>query len=308
VRRRSPLFAAAFLAAASLRADGETVYPSAAVSSRWLNAPANARVAALAGAFAARGADPAALEVNPAGMAGMRGWQACLTHNLWVGGLSVDRAVGAMHLGSLGSAALSFDYLNLGDADAYTLDVQGRPVSQGSVHSKAWAAGAGWAIDFGSLNLGVELRGLGEDIAGDGGGSLQADLGGRWVFHSGLRAGLAAKSLGLDGSLRPLNLRGGLGYTLPLGKGALALDLNGDYQPGDAEPPLIRLGAEWATFSRLILRAGYAAGNDRAPAGPACGAGFPFGPIELDYAFYGAGGLGWTHLVSLRILGGEAGL
>ena len=304
MRILAALFAAAATAAVIAHADGETVYPSAAVSSRWLNAPANARVAALAGAFAARGADPAALEVNPAGMAGMRGWQACLTHNLWVGGLSVDRAVAAMHLGSLGSAAVSFDYLNLGDADAYTIDAQGRPVSQGSVHSNAWAAGAGWAIDFGSLNLGVELRGLGEDIAGQGSGSLQADLGGRWVFHSGLRIGLAAKSLGLDGSLRPLTAKGGLGYTFSIGRGALALDVNADYQPADAEPPLIRLGAEWATFSRLVLRAGYVAGNAQAPTGPTCGAGFPFGPVELDYAFYDAGGLGFTHLVSLRILGG----
>jgi hypothetical protein len=58
-----------------LLAAQEELYPSAAVGSRWLNVPGNARVAALAGAFVARGAEPGALESNrfagrPTGLAG----------------------------------------------------------------------------------------------------------------------------------------------------------------------------------------------------------------------------------------------
>jgi hypothetical protein len=305
------LFLILFLLSPALSRSGdETVYASAAVASRWLSVPGSARSAALAGAFVARGADPAALEFNPAGLAGMKGWQALATHNAWVGGMSVDRLTGAMNLGCYGTGALSFDSLDLGRAERYTLDASGQPQRQGLVSSNSWAVGAAWAADLGALSLGAALKGLGENVASNSNAGFQGDLGLRYNFDNSLRLGVSAKNLGLDttNALRPIGLRAGLGRTqLAYGR-ALALDVAGDWQPYDSEPPLFRAGAEWAAFRSLVFRAGYALGNEREPTGPSFGLGWIRNYLEIDYALSGAGELGWTHLFSLKVLGGGGAL
>src|SRR5437762_189588 len=73
----------------------EDVYASGQVGSRWLNVPASARVASLAGAFVAHGNELGAMEINPAGLAGVENWQLSFTHNAWVEGMSVERAAAA---------------------------------------------------------------------------------------------------------------------------------------------------------------------------------------------------------------------
>jgi hypothetical protein len=282
----------------------ETVYRSASVASRWLSVPGSARVAGLAGAFAARGAEPGALESNPSGLAGIRNWQGLLTHNAWIGGMSVDRLVGAMNMGCLGTFGASIDYLNLGSADRYVLGNGGVPEQRGSVSSNSWALGAAWAGDFGALALGLSLRGLSENVASGSSAGFQADLGGRWNFEKGYRAGLSAQNLGLDltNAVRPITLRAGFGHSSrPYGK-ALALDANLDYRPYDDETPLLRAAAEWAAHPSFILRLGYVLGNERQPTGPTLGVGWLQGSFDLDYALYGAGELGLTHLLSLRVL------
>lgn len=300
---RAALAAALMTWAGGLAAE-ETVYRSASVASRWLSVPASARVAGLAGAFAARGSEPGALEANPSGMAGMRGWQALLTHNLWIGGMSVDRLLGAWSLGCLGTVAGTLDLLNLGESERYDLDAAGLPVKQGSFNSNSWALGAAWAGDFGHLALGVSLKGLAENVARGNSAGFQGDLGMRWNFDSGWRAGAAAKNLSLDftNTVRPISLRAGGGYTFRQWEAPLALDLNLDYQPYDDEPPTFRAGIEWAALPKLILRSGYVAGNERAATGPTAGLGLLQGPFELDYALYAAGELGLTHLLTLRVL------
>src|ERR1041385_2718262 len=93
-------------------ASSEVVLDSGSVAQRWLNIPASARVAALAGASVAQEAELGALEANPAGLAGIDSWQLSFTHNSWVHDVSVERAAGALHTDALGTLALSYDYLN----------------------------------------------------------------------------------------------------------------------------------------------------------------------------------------------------
>jgi hypothetical protein len=309
IRRRFTGFAPAvflvlFAAAVPGRAE-ETIYRSASVASRWLSVPGSARVAGLAGAFAARGADPGALEANPAGLAGLRGWQALFTHNAWVGNMSVERLMGAASLGCLGAVAASVDYLNLGEGERYQLDAAGVPEAAGGYSSNSYAVGAAWAADFGHLALGAGLKGLAENVAGGSSAGFQGDLGLRWNFDNAWRLGAAAKNLGLDfsGAVRPISVRAGAGYTFRQWATPLALDGNLDYQPYDDEPPVFRLGAEWALSRMFILRGGYVAGNDRAPTGLTAGLGVLQGPLQVDYALVGAGELGLTHLVTLSVSG-----
>lgn len=299
---RALLIAACF--ATPLAAAEQELYPSAGVGSRWLNVPGNARVAALAGAFAARGAEPGALESNPASLAGLRGWQALFTHNAWIEGMAVERLTGAQHLGCWGTAALQLDYLNLGAVERYSLDASNQPVAQGVSAINSWAVSAAWAGDFGPIALGASLRTLGENLATANQNAFQGDLGARYIHPSGVRAGLAARNLSLDFSpaLRPLSLRGGVGYTVA-GERPLALDLNSDYQTQDGEAPSLRAAAEWAFHPSFLVRGGWIVASERSPHGPTAGLGWVTNWGEVDYALYGAGELGYSHLVTLRVLG-----
>jgi hypothetical protein len=302
--RRILIVVLVLAAGSPLRAADETVYPSAGVGSRWLNVPGSARVAALAGAFVARGAEPGGIESNPAALAGMRGWQADFTHNAWIEGMSVERLQGAMHFGCFGTAALGFDYLNLGSVERFNLDPSNNPVSAGTSNLNSWAVQAAYAYDFGALALGANLRTLGENLATQSSYAFQGDFGLRYTHPSGLRAGLATRNLSLDFSpaVRPLSLSGGLGYTVA-GSRPLALDFNSDYQTQDGESPSFRFAAEWAAASEFLIRGGWVLASENSPHGPTLGLGWisPWG--EIDYALYAAGELGYSNLITLRVLG-----
>ena len=301
---RRTLAALAFLVAPlALPADSQEVYRSASVASRWLNLPASARLAGMGGAYVARGAEPGSLQVNPAGMAGMNGWQALLTHNSWVEGMSLERLAGAMNFPCLGTVGATLDYLDLGLVEKVEIDSAGDPRTTGYAHPSSTALGLAFAVDRGALALGGALKGLFENEVSGWAAGAQLDLGAHFAFDSGARAGASVQNLGLDfgGTLRPTSLRLGGGYTVR-GRLPLALDMDADWQANDAEPPVLRAGAEWAAWKQIILRLGYVAGNDRAPTGPTLGLGWLAGMVELDYAFYAAGELGFSHLVTLRFV------
>jgi hypothetical protein len=133
---------------------------------------------------------------------------------------------------------------------------------------------------------------------------LRGDIGMRYTPQGNWRAGLALQNLSLTGSdtLRPLRLRPGVGYTFRQWQRPLALDLNSDWQVNDKEPMAWKGSLEWAAMRRLILRGGWTLANQRTPHGPSLGAGWIFGIVELDYAYYTAGDLGRSHLVSMRVI------
>ncbi len=292
------------LAPVAGQAYDQEVYRSAAIGTRWLSIPASARVASLAGAYTARGGEPGALESNPAALAGTHNLQAIFTHNSWIQGMQVERLVGAWEVENLGSFAVGVDYLSLGEVERIEISSSGVPVSTGSLHPNAMAFAGSWGKIYGTLALGATLRGISENQISGSDTGFEADLGAHRTLGKNWRVGAALKNLTVDfsGALRPIDLRAGGGYTFH-GKHPLALDLNLDYQPQDREPPDWRIGAEWAATKQVILRGGYVlAGNDRAPGGPTVGLGWLNGFLELDYALYGAGELGFSHLVTLRIL------
>jgi hypothetical protein len=282
----------------------EAVASSAGVGMRWMALPGSARVAGMAGAFVAQGAELGALEINPAGLAGLDKWEVAFTHNAWIEGMSVDRVAGGAHLGTLGTVGASFDYLNLGQIESITLDASGNPINGDNLFPNAMALGLNWAGAYGALGLGLGLKVLQQDLTG---GSIshgfQGDLGGRWIFANGLRLGASAQNLGFDdgGGQRPLRFRTGLGYTL-LGAKPLALELNADIQPNDQSGAVWRAGTEWAVFPSLALRAGYVLGNPDQASGFTAGFGWMAGILDLDYAAYAVGDLGMSHLLSLQLV------
>ena len=300
--KRLALLLAAILATAGLQA-GETLYASSRVESRWLNIPLSGRMAALAGTGAARGQLPGAVEINPASLAGSPGTQYLFTHNAWAQSVSVDRLATTHHLGCYGTLAASLDYLSLGTVEEFQLDASGQPRQVGTLSPSSMALGAAWARDFGRWSMGAALRGLFENEVDEGfRAGLRGSLGMRYLFSRNSRAGLAVQNLNLDfgDTLRPLKIRGGVGYTFGDSR-PLAADLDLEYQVNDQEAPALRAGLEWAMATRWILRGGYTIANERTPSGPSGGIGFIAGRLFIDYAIYGAGDLGLAHLVSMRV-------
>jgi hypothetical protein len=209
-----------------------------------------------------------------------------------------------MHLGRLGSAALTFDYFNMGSIESFTLDAAGNPLPDGILYPSAMALGLAWGGAFGSLGLGAELKGYQEDLTG---GSLEsgalADLGARWILGQGWRLGASIQNLALNasGDLKPARIHGGLAYTLMKGR-PLAAELDGEYQPNDHSAAVVRGGIEWALVPSLALRGGYVLGGPDEASGPTAGLGWFSGSLEVDYALYAVGEVGYNHLLTIQLV------
>lgn len=279
----------------------ETVYAAGHVGTRWLNIPGSARLAGVAGAFVARSNELGALEVNPAGIAGIRRPQGYATHTLGIEGLHADRLAGALGLGDFGTAALSVDYLFLGAVENTSFDPSGNVVVSGTSVDTAYSLTAAWANSQGPLSFGGALRSLNEDLAGVKVAGFSADLGMGIKFFDQWRFGASAQNIGLNSAQSPLPLRFRLGggYTF-LKPQPLSLELNADFSPQDREVPVWRTAAEWAPAAGFLLRGGYILGNGFSPGGPTAGAGWLLGGFELEYAAYVVGEFGITHLFTVR--------
>lgn len=294
---------AALLLAAARLLPGQTTFNSAGVDARWLGVPGSARVAALAGAFAARGGDPGGLDANPASLAGLQGAQGYFTHNAWMDGISLERLAAALPLGRWGAGALQVDYFNFGILERYGLDASGQALPQGSASLYGWGLGGSWARDFGDLALGGTLRWSRQQLVTAGSAHLDADLGARYAL-GGWRTGLSLRNLSADlgSAVRPMSWQGGLGYTfawdLPL-----ALDANMDFKPNDAAGPGWRLAGEWTGPGKLALRGGWLLADGRLAPGPSLGLGWSAEFLALDYAYCASGDLSASHLLTLRFTG-----
>jgi hypothetical protein len=280
----------------------EDIFNSAAVGSRWLDIPASARSAALAGAFTARAAELGGMDVNPSAISGIQGMQAFFTHTIWVQGSSFERLAGAVGLGALGTAGLSVDYFNFGSVEGIGVDSSGAPVTTATFTPLSLGLGAGWARQFGIFAAGGAVRGVWEALDGSTARlGLQGAVGGRIALAPQLNAGASVENISLDtsGDLKPTKARLGLDYKLPWGYG-VSLDLDAQFQPYDQSGVTWAGSAEWAAARNLLLRGGYLVGTDTSPGGPTGGLGWLAGPFQFDYAAYGVGGLGLSHLITLR--------
>jgi hypothetical protein len=279
----------------------ETVFAAGAVGSRWLNIPGSARLAGVAGAFVARTTELGALEVNPAGIAGISRLQGYATHTLGIEGLHADRLAGAFGLGDFGTGAVTVDYLYLGEVENTALDSGGNVVVSGTSQDTALSLAAAWAGVLGPVAFGGALHSLNENLAGVPVAGVATDFGLDLKFLDRWRLGASAQNIGIssDRGLLPLRFRLGGGYTFgePY---PVSLELNSDFSPNDQEPPVWRAAAEWAPASRFLLRGGYILGNGFSPGGPCGGAGWLFGGFEIEYAAYAVGDLGISHVFTLR--------
>ena len=302
----TPVLALAALWAAGLPA-AQTDTDLGSQAAPFLTWPADARTAAMGQAGVASADDVNADDLNPAGLAEVGGEQFSLNEALLFQGTSLENAAAA--IGVFPGAALGLDvtYLNTGTVDASTYNpATGGIVASGSFNPYYYSVGLSYAQDlFSSLNLGVSLKSVGEDIDNATASTVAFDLGGQYDLADltsleGLRLGSSVQNFGpqLAGADLPTIWRTGLSYQFPFFDLRNTLLLNGDFQvPVLAAwgQTTFSAGAELRYGRFLSLRVGYQTGDYGGVTGLTgitAGAGFGMNWWQVDYAWVPEGDLG----------------
>lgn len=273
----------------------------------FLEVPVGARDIALGGATGSLPGDLAGLFRNPALLAGDSGHRIHLGHQEWFQGLQHESAVLGFALpGNLGRAALHARYLHLEPLPVYDAGME----LAGEVDVYDLAYGFSWARRFHRrFDLGLNLHGIRQYLAGDEGKGWAGDL------------GLGFVGAGFYWSAAMRNLAGGVDFDTE------RFDLDREFSLGAAryfplmgtvvsveyrQPRLwgssFRGGAEYMLSERLVLRAGYShtVELDEAAGQPSFGAGLQLGGMGLDYSFRSHDHLGEVHSISIRLLDSRA--
>ena len=281
----------------------------------WLKRPVSARAAAMGDAFGALSDDLSALDFNPAGLYRIEEPQLVLSHDTWFQGLSMERGLAGIPLGS-GGLGLGFDYADFGPIDSFSVGGGGVPVAGGSLSPNAWDGrlGLGFYLSD-NLFLGGSFTYLQQSLTGTTQSTEAGGLGLLVKVFPKLSFGLSADNLG--GKLGGFNLASDLKASLAYQSGvwgkthALNLVVDADYPLDSSRATRVGIGAEYWFKGVLALRAGEQVSDDLAGTGLdgfSLGAGVNLGPFQLDYAFVNNGDLGASHLFSLGLgWEGEAG-
>jgi hypothetical protein len=304
--RLAPALAAAGLLAAALSADQSNT-GLGSQSAPFLTWPADARTASMGQAGVASVADVNAADLNPAGLAGVKGEQFSLNQAFLFQGSDLENAAAAMGVFQQAAVGLNLTYLNVGTVDASTFS-GGVITPAGSFNPYYYSVGLTYAQTLlPGLNLGANLKAVGENIDNAVAGTGALDLGGQYDFGQytdalqGLRLGSSVQNLGpqLAGADLPTTWRTGVSYQLPV------LDLrNSLLMNADAQVPVLAtwgqttfsVGAELRYGRFLSLRAGYQYlpdyGGVTGLTGITAGAGFGMNWWQVDYAWVPEGDLG----------------
>jgi hypothetical protein len=280
-----------------------SLYGPAKTSFATLAVPVGVRAVGMGEAYTAAGADLDALHWNPAGLAGLQGFQAALAHNEWSSdlGLRQEFLAYGQSLSTASAFALSANYFDLGRLEQR--DEAGGLNGESRAFAFTGTAGYGKALlSPGSLSLGAALDFSVESLFGALQSNLGVSLGALYEFQSGLRFGAALRHLGAGagGFVPPASAELGVSSQLLQRRLTLALDLG---VPLNADPAL-RAGAEY-DFGALALRGGWRYAIGASPgdgqSGPTAGLGFKVGFFNLDYAYVPYAGLSNTHRLAATV-------
>jgi outer membrane protein OmpA-like peptidoglycan-associated protein len=272
----------------------------------WLSLPMDARSAGMGNAFGAIADDVSTLDINPAGLPLLSGPQILLMHNQWFQDVAMERGVFGMPLGN-GGLGFSFDYLNYGSIDGYTLNASNLPVASGSVNANGFNGKVGYGFPLAeNFYVGASAGYLTQTLGGTSQGAFNGDAGLLWRnIVPGVSAGLAAQNFGqqLNGYSLGTNVDFSLAYKSPVFNQTHSFNLDVDTNiPTDGASVGWDFGAEYWLAHVLALRAGEQVSNDRIGSGLSglsLGAGLAWGQLEFDYAFSDNGDLGNSNLFSL---------
>jgi hypothetical protein len=284
------------------RASSDDVGTSAA---QVLKLGLGARALALGGAFSGLADDVTAIHWNPAGLAGIQGWELTFMHQSLLRDVSYESAAFAQPLAGVGVLAGDLNYLHMDQLEGR--DQLGEPTSEFGSNDLCLAVGLGFEAGT-NLLLGASVKYLSESIEDYTAHAVAFDLG--WLYKtpwSKLRLGGAAQNLGHEMKFvseafeLPTVLKLGLALTDTLGRGTISAVAD-FYAPSDNGNSL-HAGAEWVYGNLIAARVGYnGSSQSNSDSKLSLGMGLMFARTHtycLDYCFIPTGDLGDSHAISL---------
>lgn len=246
-----------------------------------------ARAAGMGGAYSALSDGSEASYWNPAGMAGMQGYEFSFSHFVWYQDVTLEQGAFAFALNDRATMAASVIYLNYGDINGY--DASNNAI--GDITAYDWAGGLslGYRVtDALSVGLtGKYINQTFDDISGsafavDLGASLQA---GQWTFAA--VAGNLGSEMTFDSESEKLPSSVRFGVAVSDLVSGLRAAVEYDNRLHGAS--VLHNGLEMSFADRYFLRTGYDIdldGEDHSfDGGISLGAGVRVGVAEINYAY-----------------------
>ncbi len=260
---------------------------------------ANARPAAMGGAYAAAANDANALLYNPAGLAGMKQNHATFQHTGHFQGVTQEYGAVALKQG----LGFMFNTVGYGKLQRTTIS-NPRGTGLGDFGIRDWVVSAGYgkSCKDGLLNFGMAGKYINEEIDTFKAQAVALDLGAILDLKSQglpLLMGVAVQNIGTKAKFQssyedlPVNFKAGLAYRF-LNSGLLVLDAN---LPKNGSAT-VHAGGEYVVFEKLALRIGYN-GRNETGSGITVGGGVRINRFSVDYAFVPFGTLGDSHKIGL---------
>lgn len=273
----------------------------------YLKSAEGVRSTAMGGAFGAEGGSAESLWYNPAGLTGLKGAEASLTHQSLENAYDSDHIVMGAFLGWQHSFGLL--YSRKGANDSYR-DMNAN--SAGSFEVSNSVLGLGYAYDLSWLSIGASVKMLSEKVEKLSGSSTAFDVGVQGNFDKEKALyGLSLQNLGSAPSLGgpdlelPTTLRASLGWRV--GDPSQQLLLLGDYRYRlGVQQGAFAFGAEYSEIyeqNSLALRAGWDFGQSALGglSGLSLGAGFSYKFMGIDYSWMPLDVLGNSHRIALTL-------
>ncbi len=246
-----------------------------------------ARAAGMGGAYTALSEGSEASYWNPAGMAGLQGYEVSFSHFAWYQDVTLEQGAFAFALNERTTLAASIIYLNYGDIDGY--DASDNPI--GDITAYDWAGGVslGYQVND-DLSLGATGKYINQKFDDISGSAFAVDLGasyqiGRWTIAA--MAGNLGSAMTFDSEKEdlPSTLRVGVAVTELIGGLRAAVEYDNRFNGAS----VLHNGLEMMFYDRYFLRTGYDVdldGEDHSfDDGMSFGAGVRFGVAEINYAY-----------------------
>lgn len=284
-------------------AHAQTTFGAGASAAPWIKLASSARLAALADAGSAFDGELDAQNLNPAALAGMKGQQFTLMHNIYVLDSSVEHLGYGMGLFEGAGVALSADYMSFGAVDAYKV-VNNALVTDGTLNPSAWVANLGYGQKLMGLALGANVKMVSQDLGGGASSAFAGDLGLQWSLGSeAANATLAAsyQNLGtpLAGAQLPQSLKLGARGSSTLGFGTVSVLADVNALAAENSFGTGSVGLELMGTELYALRGGYKYMSNGGAGGMTLGGGLRFSSFSVDYAFASRDGLGASNQISV---------
>lgn len=266
----------------------------AATGASWANLPSGAREAGLAGGMAALAQGLQGSRLAPSSLARLQGNQGAVSHDQWVLGVSAETLSVAQGLGHGLGAALSAEWVDMGEVVRYQRNASGGMEEAGRWRPSAGALTASLGFPVGDqVAAGVAVRGWRQDLDSDGVMAASASGSLAYQFSPAFSAVASVVDVGskLGQDDLPSTVRLGAAYHSHLGV-RLGLEAALSHQPIDG---LDLAGALEAPLGQnLMIRGGGVHLSGSLQLLPTAGLSLNVGSMAVDLAYRPVATLGST--------------